>query len=68
MSFQQIGDLVADVVAGVERDQKLRLIAGLSAAELQGWLDQMRRPGSRLYFEGERAALADRARRLGVSI
>lgn len=48
-----------------ERDRKLAHIARLNAEELRGW-QWGRTIEGRPYFDGERAALAQRARELSV--
>lgn len=50
-----------------EQACKLRLIARLSAGELEGWISALR-ADARAGFPGERAALAARARELGVTL
>lgn len=48
-----------------ERDRKLAHIARLNAEELRGWR-WAREIDGRPYFDGEQAALAQRARELGI--
>lgn len=48
-----------------EYADKLRLIAGLTAGELQGWLDAAKIRG---FWPGEHAALLSRAKELGVRL
>lgn len=49
------------------REAKLELIHRLTAEELRGWI-WARRIDKRAWFDGERAALLSRARRLGVMV
>ena len=67
MSFQPVGDVAARVMSAAQREAKLRLIAGLSAGELRGWV-MARAYDPRPDFDGERAALAARAKELGVTL
>ena len=46
--------------------RKRRMIARLDAGELRGWFDAMRAAMGAPPFDGELAALQDRARELGV--
>lgn len=48
-----------------ERERKLAMIARLTAEELRGW-QWARKFDARPYFDGEQAALVQRARELGI--
>lgn len=48
-------------------ERKLRLIRGLTAEELEGWIKCVKFTG-RPYLPGERAALTERAKDLGVKL
>lgn len=51
-----------------ERDQKLDAIGKLPAAELRGWLRYLQVPWGREPFDGELAAIHNRARALGITL
>jgi len=65
--FQPVGAPALRVMSAAMREAKLRLIAGLTQEELRGW-KMARRYDPRPDFDGERAALAARARELGVQL
>lgn len=67
MTFRPIGDIAARVMRDTERERKLEAIRALSVEELKGWI-WARGIDARPDFDGERAALAARAKVLGVRI
>lgn len=67
MSFVSIGQVAARVMSEADRQRKLAMIDRLTADELCGWV-WARSVDGRAPFDGERAALARRARELGVEV
>ena len=51
-----------------EIERKLAMIAELTPREIRGWINQMREPGARQAFPGEREAVMVRMKRLGVRL
>lgn len=49
-----------------QQDRKLSQIATLPAGEIEGWYQQVK--STRGFFPGERAALMQRAKELGVKL
>ncbi len=64
---EPLGAVAARVMDVAMVEAKLRMIATLEAGEIEGWI-KARRYDQRPWFDGERAALARRAKRLGVEL
>ncbi|MCB1401262.1 MAG: hypothetical protein KDJ82_16210 [Rhodobacteraceae bacterium] len=65
--FEPVGAVPARIVSQAEIARKLAMISRLSAEELRGWV-WARKFDRRAPFEGEIAALAARARILGIAL